>query len=305
MKNMTVVALGTCALSLMFSSYPGSIVSFAQKTTKDRVCKASVLAASKPLPVLRYPCGSEGTDDSDEKILKQPQRIRALEKLEQRLGTFTSASWWQADVDDLNICQLRGKAGPLNEEEKERLAHGDYLLSLWGNSSFRLVLTPDPCYQTGYGGSNAFLLYRGRGRVVVSKVLDGYFSRADNSLGLDFANSKPEQIIEISTGTGGLNPEVTNYYFMIDPRNSKAAPEKIFKDDKGLTNRITSAMLMSEPEDLDLPADAGQLKVIRQHKLAPSFSIYKADTDGKIDDNGRQLTRKVWRWNGRFYEEER
>src|SRR6266699_477306 len=177
MKNMTVVALGTCVLSLMFSSHPGSIVSFAQKTTKDRVCKASVLAASKPLPVLRYPCGSEGTDDSDEKILKQPQRIRALEKLEQRLGTFTSASWWQADVDDRNICQLRGKAGPLNEEEKERLAHGDYLLSLWGNSSFRLVLTPDPCYQTGYGGSNAFLLYRGRGRVVVSRVLDGYFSR--------------------------------------------------------------------------------------------------------------------------------
>ena len=80
------------------------------------------------------------------------------------------------------------------------------------------MLIPDPCYQTEYGGANAFLLYRKGGRVFVTQVLDGYFSRADNSIGLDFAKLNSQEIIEISTGSGGLNPSLTNYYFAIDPR---------------------------------------------------------------------------------------
>jgi hypothetical protein len=35
--------------------------------------------------------------------------------------------------------------------------------------------------------------------------------------------------------------------------------------------------------------------------LAPSFSIYIDDANGKIDDNGRTLSRKILRWNGKMY----
>jgi hypothetical protein len=35
--------------------------------------------------------------------------------------------------------------------------------------------------------------------------------------------------------------------------------------------------------------------------LTPSFSIYIDDANGKIDDNGRILSRKILHWNGKIY----
>jgi hypothetical protein len=156
-------------------------------------------------------------------------------------------------------------------------------------------LIPDPCYQTQYGGSNAFLLYRNRGRVSVIQVLDGYFSRADNPIAMALAKHGGEEIIEVATGSGGLTPSLTNYYFTIDPRTNKAVPKNLFPGERGPTNEISSAMLFNAT-----PATI-PLKVIRGQSLSPSFIIYIDSDRGKIDDNGRTLLRKVLRWNGAAY----
>ena len=58
---------------------------------------------------------------------------------------------------------------------------------------------------------------------------------------------------------------------------------------------------MSDPEDSELPADAFALNVIVSKTLAKSISIYAEDDEGKIDDNGRKLTRTVLKWDGKVY----
>jgi hypothetical protein len=57
-------------------------------------------------------------------------------------------------------------------------------------------------------------------------------------------------------------------------------------------------MLMGEPKDLGLPKDATELNIIRNGRLAPTFSAYALDEHGKIDN---RLRRIVYRWNGQFY----
>ena len=59
---------------------------------------------------------------------------------------------------------------------------------------------------------------------------------------------------------------------------------------------------MSEPADLELPKDAGELNIIREHKLAPSFSIYAEDSEGKIESPRGKMTRTILKWNGRYYQ---
>src|SRR6185436_19500652 len=107
--------------------------------------------------------------------------------------------------------------------------------------------------------------------------LDGYFSRADNSVGLAFAKLNGQEIIEVSTGSGGLTPSLTNYYFAIDPRTNQAVPKKLFKGEHGATNAISSAMLFNDT--------SAPLKVLHGNKLAETFTIYVDDANGKIDDN--------------------
>jgi hypothetical protein len=53
------------------------------------------------------------------------------------------------------------------------------------------------------------LIHRKAGRVLVTEVLDGFSSRPDNPVGLNFADLNGQQIIEISTGTGGLHASFT------------------------------------------------------------------------------------------------
>jgi hypothetical protein len=141
------------------------------------------------------------------------------------------------------------------------------------------------------------VLYRAGGKVFVSQVLDGYASRVANSVGIDFATANGQQLIEIQTANS-FPPALVSYYFAIDPRTNHAVPKKIFKEDNKLTNEIYSDMLMGDPKDFGLPKDATELNIIRNGRLAPSFSAYEQDEHGKIDD---RLTRVIYRWNGKFY----
>ena len=255
-------------------------------------CKQAVFTAFKPLPELKYGC-PEGLNDSDYKILHLPERTTAIENLEQDLTSFADANWWLATVAELDTCEIHGRAGELTREEQEKLNDRDYWLRLFGDHQVRLVLTADPCYQTGYNGSNAFLLYRKGAKVFVTKLLDGYYSRIDNSVGFDSANLSGEMLIEISTANN-MPPEFTNYYFTIGRKSNRAIPRKLFKVGAGLSNSISSAIVFSEH-------DAQQNTVIRRDRLAPAFSVYVDDYRGKIDDSGRKLRRVTYRWNGRFY----
>ena len=218
-----------------------------------------------------------------------------------QLEALNSPGWWEAATDDLNICDFRRKPGVLSQPEAERFGT-NYASPLFGDSHIRLAVLPDPCFQTQYNGANVFVLYRKGPRVFATEVIDGFFSRAEDAVNVNFATLDREEIIEVETGTGGLHPEMTNYYFTIDPKTNRAVPKNLFLDEKGPTNQITSALLMSDPEDFGLSADAVALKVIDKHKLAESFSVYQEVFEGgKIDDNGRMLNRTVLRWNGKVY----
>ena len=267
---------------------------FGQRSQPALVCKKQALAALKPLPKLSYEC-NDRLNDYDEKILKLPERVTAIQSLITELSTFNDNAWWTADVVDLGVCDFTGELGVLTKDQRRSFVDGEYAFWLFGNDRIRLVLIPDPCYQTEYGGANAFLLYRNGGRVSVTQVLDGYFSRADNSVSLAFAKQGGEEIIEVSTGSGGLTPSLTNYYFVIDPRTNHAVPKNLFRGDHGPTNEISSAMLFNAT-----PATT-PLKIIRGRSLSPSFIIYVDSENGKIDDNGRTLSRKILRWDGKAY----
>ncbi len=269
-------------------------------TPQDQIreCKQSALAAWKPVPKLRYPCGN-AANDYDEKILKLPARRRALATLQQQLALLNTNSWWQTSPDDLSVCDFKRKSGKLSAQEDERYSTS-YIKLLFGDNHIRLVLLPDPCFQTQYSGSNGFILNRKGAQVFVTQVLDGFFSRAEDAVDIDFAKLDGEEIIEISTGTGGLHPQLTNYYFTINSKTNRAVPKNLFLGDSGPTNEISSALLMSDPEDFNLPADAVSMKVIDKGSLVMSFSIYSED-NGPIDDNGRKLTRRELKWDGKVY----
>jgi hypothetical protein len=262
------------------------------------VCKKTAAAALKRTPVLKYQCGEE--QEWDDKILKKPERLAALNRLTSDLSTLSTPEWWQTSVEDLNACDFKdGQPGALTAEERKQFKD-DYSFWLFGDNQIRLLLIRDPCYQTEYGGSNAFLLYRGlyreEGKVFVTQVLDGYFSRADNPLILNFGKLNNEVVIEIATWSGGLNPTLTNYYFAIDPKTKRALPKKVFAGEHGPTNEISSALLFGNP-----PANLAPLNIIRGGNFAKAFSVYTDSENGKIDENGRTLSRSIMRWNGKLY----
>ena len=266
---------------------------YAQRS-KPLVCKKATLAALKPRPELDYQC-DDNLNAWDEKILKLPARVAAIKSLVSELSSFNEPAWWAEDVVDLDVCDFAGKPGTLTRDQRRGFLGDEYLFWLFGNDRIRLMLIPDPCYQTEYGGANGFLLYRNGGRVFVTQVLNGFFSRADNPVNLAFAKLNGEEIIEVSSWSGGLNPSLTNYYFTIDPKTNHAVPKNLFKGEHGPTNEISSAMLFNET------GASAPLKIVRGQTLAPSFSIYIDDANGKIDDNGRTLSRKILRWNGKVY----
>lgn len=269
----------------------------AQKHSSVTVCRPAAFRAFKRLPQLIYECPEDG-NQSDEKILKLPARVAALRSLERKLESLSGAAWWNLGVDDLNACEIHGGVGRLSKQEREKVKEGEYFFQLFGNRQMRLVVVADPCYQTEYSGANAFLLVHKGDKVSVTQVLNGYASRVANSVGVDFATLQARPVIEISTANS-FPPSLNYYYFALDPRTNKAVPEKIFKEEEKLTNEIYSAMLMADPKELGLPADARELNIIRNGRLASSFSAYAEEENGKVDN---RLRRIIYRWNGRFYE---
>jgi hypothetical protein len=293
---MTLTRQTTILIALLFIA---GVNALGQKEKPIPACRQTTFAALKPLPKLEYNC-PEGLIDSDDKILKLPERLAATRSVAKRLEAFTNPNWWQADVDEVNACQVHGRTGQLTDEEKQEWKQGGYNFDFYGNHQMRLALVSDPCYQNGYNGSVLFLLYRKDGKVFVSQLLNGYYSRVDNSAGIDFATLNGQQLIELGTANS-MPPTYINFYFVIDPKTNRAVPKQLFKEGNKPTNKIYSAMLMNEPGDLGLPKNASELKVFSHNRLAPTFSAYEEDDRGKIDSNGRQLRRIVYRWNGRFY----
>src|ERR1051326_2478746 len=162
---MRVTLILSCSALLAISSSLFSSTSSAQRTKAPLlVCKKSVLAVLKEAPALSYPC-DEQLQDWDEKILKLPARLEAIKNLTAELASFSDPAWWSADPVDLSVCDYAQKAAPLTSAQRHDFLGGEYLFWLFGNERMRLVLVPDPCYQTQYGGSNAFLLYRNGERV--------------------------------------------------------------------------------------------------------------------------------------------
>ena len=189
-------------------------------------CTEKTFATLNPLPQLEYEC-SESLIESDSRLLKLPRRRAALARVIQSLRSYTNPAWWEASVDEVNACELHKGAGALTAEEKSSWQSGDYSFSLFGDKQTRLVMITDPCYQTGYNGSNLFVLHRREGRVFVTQVLDGYYSRVDNSVGINFGNLNGRRIFEVMT-SNSMPPSLVSYFFTIDA-GGRAVPQKIFR----------------------------------------------------------------------------
>jgi hypothetical protein len=218
------------AICILVSITPATVSGQQRKTV---YCKSETFAALKPLPELTYQCPADLTDDYDDRILKIPERIKALNRLMHQLESFTDARWWNSSVSDLNACYLRGQQGKLNEDETEQFTSPTYQARLLGSDRIRLVLVSDPCYQTSYNGSDAFLLYRNGPKVYVTQVLDGHYSRAERSVYLYLFRSKSDQAVEIETmNISGMRPDSTRHYFIIDKTTHKAVPGKGLKRKK-------------------------------------------------------------------------
>lgn len=273
-----------------------------QNSAQNPVCKAEALAALKPIPKLVYKC-NQNLDDYDEEVLTQPNRLKAISLYIKSLEKLDFADWWKTDVGDLNVCDFRRKTGALTKEQKWDYENGNYTFNLLGNNQFRVVVAQDPCYQTGFNGSNMFLLNRVGSRVFAAQIIDGFYTRADYAPRVGFAANGAEQIIEIATTSGGLYPTETYYYFTIDKKNMRAAPKNLFQSDEGkFSNRITSMMLLGEPEEYGLPRLSESLKIIVNGRLAKSFDIFNDTGETFGEDNHQKFSKQTLRWNGKFYE---
>jgi hypothetical protein len=214
-------------LFICFLLISTSAVFSLQKKNPTVSCKSAVFDALKPLPQLSYSCPTDAADEYDDRILKTPARIQALKDLMKELESFTNAAWWSSPVNDLNACYLSGKAGPLDQEQREQFNGFEYQPPIMGDSHIRLILVSDPCYQTAYGGSTAFILYRNGPRVYVTQVLDGYYSRLEKSVFLRLFSSRHGESIQITTvNISGMQPQNSYHYFDIDRRTHKAVPRK-------------------------------------------------------------------------------
>jgi len=295
--RLTLIAL----LFVIAITSPGLTAStpLVQDEKPPAVCKPDALRAVRPIPQLRYRC-RPNVNEYDEAILKWPERVRAVSALSAQLKMLTQAAWWDADVEDLNACSFKKRAGKFTKEQDEQY-RSNYAINLLGNSNARVIVVSDPCYQTGYSGSVLFLVARNSPTNVVTKALDGYFTRVDNSVTFDWADLPDEQIVEIGTGNS-MPPSLEKLYFSVDKKTHRIEPKKLFKDGGQFSNKIYSDMLLSDPAEAGLPDDAAELVVIKDHKLASAFSTYSEDTDGKIEANGKHFNRTIFRWNGRYFE---
>ncbi|HVF89626.1 MAG TPA: hypothetical protein VNH22_06130 [Blastocatellia bacterium] len=200
---------------------------YSQEKNKIITCKKEAFAALKPLPELIYERPEDAVTESDDRILESPERLKARKEIIKELETFTDPGWWSAAVGDLNACYLRGKPGVLSAEEREQYTSEEYQVRVMGNSQIRLVLTPDPHYQNYFNGSNAYILFRKRGRVYVTEALDGYYSRLAKSISLKLYRVNSRRVVEIETvNISAMRPETAGYYFVINKATNRAIPKK-------------------------------------------------------------------------------
>ena len=82
---------GAIVVLLSLSLFP----CLAQQRQRVPVCSQTTSAVFRSLPELSYQC-PQRFSESDEEILKVPERIAALHKLAEELESFTDAAWWQA-----------------------------------------------------------------------------------------------------------------------------------------------------------------------------------------------------------------
>jgi len=227
---MSMRSLRMCLALFSFALFSASTIGVAQQQKKTLACSKNVYAAIEPLPELIYQCPTNITDDSDEAILKRPNRFKALQRVMTELGSFTASEWWSSPPSELTACSVRGQTGALTPEQQEQISGPEYQAPLLGNSQIRLVVLPDPCYQTSYNGANAFLLHRSSSKVYVTQVLDGYYSRLGKSIFLHLSGSAANPTIRIETANiSGMRPQFTNHYFVIDKKTKKAVPRKIVR----------------------------------------------------------------------------
>jgi hypothetical protein len=197
------------------------------QTNRIIACKPAAFAAIKALPELNYACPEDIIESSD-LMLKLPERASAINAVIKNLESFSSPDWWNTAVDDLNACYLRGKPGKLTTDELNQFTDEEFQSKLLGNNRIRLVLVPDPCYQTYYNGANIFLLYKKGEKISVTEAIDGYFSRLPNSVSLKVFRLGADEVIEIETvNIWGMRPHYTSFYFVIDKITGKAVEVKL------------------------------------------------------------------------------
>jgi len=281
-----------CVISILLPTLFSNAVA-QQKAKEPRLqCSPQAFRAMKPLPELSYPCNEE----DEEKQLKSKERRQALRQHRKRLEQFTSAAWWNAPVEELNVCEAFKRPHVLTQKERDEYLDSNFLTHMSGDSKTRLVATSDPCVAPNYNSTDAFILQRAGDKVVATQILNGYYSRADNSVGLSIADTDSERLLEIYTGTGGLNPYCTTRLFAIDKASNRAVPKKIIKDGNKLTNEITSNCAMeiwASKLSFNLPKGWLEMSIINKGKRAERFYVYDEDMD--------KLIRRTYVWNGSYY----
>jgi hypothetical protein len=281
--------LPLCALCMVFLLLAGSFTKAGAPSQSKKEpplrCTRAALQALKTFPELRYTCAGR-----DEDSLKSPARKRALSRQMKQLEGFNSPAWWAAGVDELNVCAEFKKPHVLSSDEF-------YQMTLYGDSQTRLLITDDPCVKYSYGTLNVFVLQRAANRVVVTQVLNGYFSRADNAVSMKIADTGSQRILEINAGTGGLQPYVTSFLYTIDKRTNRALPKRLIKDGKAFTHEMNSFYALdvwANKFDFELPESWEEMSIIKNGRLADQFYVYHEGVEG--------LERTVFKWNGSYYE---
>src|SRR5690348_9274068 len=107
--NKTRLAFALALLPLLATSI------FTQKEKSVPACSQSAFAAYKRFPKLEYEC-DENQTDSDDKVLKLPQRLAAIRGVMKQLEGFTDEAWWRAGIDQLNACNVHQSAGAFTDE---------------------------------------------------------------------------------------------------------------------------------------------------------------------------------------------
>jgi hypothetical protein len=191
------------------------------------ICSQTAFKALIDFPEFDYEQPDENLNEYDDRILNSSARRKARNELIKKLQNFSDPLWWTTSVSSLNPCYLRGQPGKLSDDEAEEYKSVEFQPSLFGDTNIRLVLIEDPHYQTNYNGLNGYLLVRKGQNIYVTEVLNGYYSRAANSVQLKTYRKNSQQFITIKTvNISGMKPDYLDYDFVLDQKTNKAIPTK-------------------------------------------------------------------------------